>query len=143
MNADELNKIMKTYWDYYNGTYSQRVPMEKGQEEHDVADRIRHGIATAATVIDYLRGNIEGISPYGEKDPILLRALEELGVGRDGSPRMSEPNDDPAPMQTETMKRLGELGLQSLNEIQGYKYDSNNHFLILTYNRYSDTGWEK
>ena len=141
MNTDELNKIVKAYWGNYNRTYSQQISLEKDQEGHAVADRIRNGIATAATVIDYLRGNIEGISTCGEKDMILLKALEDLKVKNDGFPQPAEPNDDPNPIATEVMKRLGELGLQSLKEIQGFKFDSNNHLLVLTNNRFADTGW--
>jgi hypothetical protein len=92
-------------------------------------------VAIAATVIDYLRGDIEGLpSP-----------LSELARNNDDSSYPSPPQDNggPNPKVTETLKRLGELGLQSLNEIQGYKYDSNNHFLLLINNRYADTGWEK
>ena len=72
---------------------------------------------------------------------ILRKALEDLKVKNDGFPQPAEPNDDPNPIATEVMKRLGELGLQSLKEIQGFKFDSNNHLLVLTNNRFADTGW--
>lgn len=95
----------------------------------------RLSVAFLATIVDYLRGDIEGLpSP-----------LSELARNNADSSYPSPPRDngDPNPEVTETLKHLGELGLQSLAEVKGFKYDSNNHFLLLINNRYADTGWEK
>lgn len=90
-------------------------------------ENIRSEVAVLATMIDYLRGDIDGIKPV---------ANEQNNVPK-------QDNADPDKLATETMKRLGELGLQSLNEIKGYNFDSNGRFLLFINGRFADTGWTK
>ena len=94
----------------------------------------RMAVGIIATVIDYLRGDIEGLpSP-----------LSDLARNTADSSHPSPPdNGDPDPISTEVMKRLGSLGLQSLDEIKGYTYDDSGHFLIHIKGRMADTGWVK
>lgn len=122
MNKENINNLKKAYttnlhqlWDY------------EGEER-------RRSVAFLATVIDYLRGDIEGLpSP-----------LSDLARNPADSSHPSPPdNGDPDPISTEVMKRLGSLGLQSLDEIKGYTYDDNGHFLIHIKGRMADTGWVK
>ena len=83
-------------------------------------------VAAIATVIDYLNGDIEGIKPSPLNSPPSTPA---------------EPNTDPSPITTEALQRLGSLGLQSIDEIKGYKIDSQGHFLVFVNSRFADTGW--
>lgn len=82
-------------------------------------------IAILATIIDYLRGDIEGLKP----------------ISKDSNPIPSKDNGDPDNLATETMKRLGSLGLQSVSEIRGFRYDCHDHFLLFINGRFADTGW--
>lgn len=89
--------------------------------------------AVLVTLVDYLRGDIEGLpSP-----------LSELARNSADSSRPSSPpdNGDPNPISTEALKRLGSLGIQSLDEIKGYKYDDAGHILLLIKGRFADSGW--
>lgn len=122
MNKDNIDNLKKAYttnlgqlWDF------------EGEDR-------RRSVAFIATVIDYLRGDIEGLpSP-----------LSDLARNAADSSHPSPPdNGDPDPISTEVMKRLGSLGLQSLDEIKGYTYDDSGHFLIHIKGRMADTGWVK
>ena len=94
----------------------------------------QNNFAVLVTLVDYLRGNIEGIpSP-----------LSSLAQTNDSSPAQLPPdNTDPTPIATETVKRLGTLGVQSLNEIKGYKYDEYGNLLLLIKGRFADSGWRE
>lgn len=89
-------------------------------------------IAIAATIIDYLRGDICGLpSPLSD-------------IARNSfltPPKIPPENQDPNPLATECMKRLGELGVQSLFDVKGYKLDGCEHFLLHINGRFADTGW--
>ena len=88
-------------------------------------------IAQMATLIDFMNGDIEGVqSPLSQ-------------LAQSSSVKTPTRGGDPNKRATECMKRLGELGVQNLDEIKGYKYDSSNHFLLFVNNRFADTGWEK
>ncbi len=122
MNKENIDNLKKAYttnlgqlWDF------------EGEDR-------RRSVAFIATVIDYLRGDIEGLpSP-----------LSDLARNAADSSHPSPPdNGDPDPISTEVMKRLGSLGLQSLDEIKGYTYDDSGHFLIHIKGRMADTGWVK
>lgn len=94
----------------------------------------RTATAIVATVIDCFRGEIEGVSS----------PLSSLARETDAEPsRPQEPKDngDPNPVATETMQKLGSLGIQSLEEIKGYKYDSEGHVLLHIKGRFADSGW--
>lgn len=89
-------------------------------------------LAILVTLVDFLRGDIEGV-----KSP-----LSDLARNSADSSHQSPPdNGDPDPISTEVMKRLGSLGLQSLSELKGYKYDDEDHFLLHIKGRLADSGW--
>lgn len=122
MNIENINNLKKAFtnnlhrlWDYEG-------------------ERRRQSVAFLATIIDYLRGDIEGL-------PSPLSALARNPA--DSSHPSPPDNGDPDPISTEVMKCLGSLGLQSLDEIKGYTYDENGHFLIHIKGRMADTGWVK
>lgn len=86
-------------------------------------------VAIAATVIDCLRGDIEGVqSPLSQ-------------LAQSSSVKTPTRGGDPNKRATECMKRLGELGVQSLFDIKGYKLDGSEHFLLHINGRFADTGW--
>lgn len=89
-------------------------------------------VATIATIVDLLRGDIKGVqSP-----------LANLAQHHNTSPYSSEAEDeDPNPIATEVVKRLGSLGMQSLTELKGYKLDDSNRVLLYINGRYADSGW--
>lgn len=120
MNKENIDNLKKAYttnlgqlWDF------------EGEDR-------RRSVAFIATVIDYLRGDIEGLpSP-----------LSDLARNTADSSHPSPPdNGDPDPISTEVMKLLGSLGLQSLSELKGYKYDDEDHFLLHIKGRLADSGW--
>ena len=126
MTSEEMKSIVKAYWGNYNR-------IDPGKIVSDMVERLRHGMAIAATVIDYLRGNIDGL-------PSPLTALASHDASS-SHPSVPEDNGDPDSLATEVMKKLGSLGLQSLTELKGYKIDDNNHILLHLNGRMADTGW--
>lgn len=90
-------------------------------------------VAIVATLVDYLRGNIEGLP-----SPITALASQAASSSQPSAPA---DNGDPDSLATEVMKKLGSLGLQSLTELKGYKIDDNNHILLHINGRMADTGW--
>ena len=130
MTNEELKLLGKAFENNRSNAVDVLYDLDSAEEKFH-----RQNIfAVLVTLVDYLRGDIKGLpSP-----------LSELARNNDDSSYPSPPQDngDPNSLATEVMKKLGSLGLQSLNEIQGYKYDSGNHFLLLINNRYADTGWE-
>ena len=96
-------------------------------------------VATIATVIDYLRGEIDGVE---------TRLSDTMGSERPPSspfatPPPADSSEEPFPYLKETLETLGSLGLQSLDEIKGYKYDSSGNYLISANGRFADTGWDR
>ncbi len=85
-------------------------------------------IAQIATIIDFLNGDIEGLEP-----PTMSTSMANGKTPVRGC--------DPQPLATECMKRLGELGVQSLFDVKGYKLDGCGHFLLHINGRFADTGW--
>lgn len=91
------------------------------------------GAAAIATIVDLLRGDVEGVqSP-----------LSNLAINPNPDTAVSQPVDeDPNPITTETLYRLGALGMQSLSELKGYKVDGSKRILLFINGRYADSGWE-
>ena len=89
-------------------------------------------IAQMATLIDFMNGDIEGI-----QSPLSDIARNSFPT----PPQIPPGNQDPNPLATACMKRLGELGVQSLFDIKGYKLDGCEHFLLHINGRFADTGW--
>ena len=96
----------------------------------------QYTLAVVATLVDYLRGNIDGLpSPLSD----LARSTSDSSHPNPQNPPAD--NGDPNPLATEVMKKLGSLGLQSLSELKGYKYDADNHVLLHINGRLADSGW--
>ena len=89
---------------------------------------LNSGIAAVATAIDYLRGDIQGLAP---RTPVAVHPTKD-----------PEATADPDPLGTEAMKTLGSLGVQSLSELTGYKYDNRGHILLHINGRCADSGWK-
>ena len=100
----------------------------KGNLDRTPDTEHKEAIAAVATAIDYLQENIIGLA---EKDK---------GAFHPASPSPN-PNEDPNPIATETMRKLGSLGMQRLDELKGYKYDDNGHILLHIKGRFANTGW--
>ena len=121
MEHEELKNVLETY----KGNNLKAI-CGLHMHENDA-----HTVAIISTVIDCLRGDIEGVqSPLSQ-------------LAQSSSVKTPTRGGDPNKRATECMKRLGELGVQNLDEIKGYKYDSSNHVLLFVNNRFADTGWEK
>ena len=89
-------------------------------------------VATIATIVDILRGDIKGVQSH----------LANLAQHHNPVPDSSQAEDeDPNPIATEVVKRLGALGMQSLTELKGYKLDDSNRVLLFINGRYADSGW--
>lgn len=89
-------------------------------------------VAAIATIVDLLRGDIKGVqSP-----------LSNLALNFNPDTASSQTVDeDPNPIATEVVKRLGALGMQSLSELKGYKLDDSKRILLFINGRYADSGW--
>ena len=95
-------------------------------------------LAILVTLVDFLRGDIEGVqSPLSD----LARNQPTTPNQPTTLPKPPPENQDPNPLATECMKRIGELGVQSLFDIKGYKLDGCGHFLLHINGRFADTGW--
>lgn len=89
-------------------------------------------VATIATIVDILRGDIKGVqSPLANRD---------LNTNQDNGSSQTD-DEDPNPIATEVVKRLGALGMQTLTELKGYKLDESNRILLFINGRYADSGW--
>ena len=125
MNKEEIEKLKVAF---------RRNSDEDAYDWEDQTYRLkRMAVGIISTIIDYLRGDIEGLpSP-----------LSELARNNADSSFPSPPQDngDPNPEVTETMKHLGSLGIQSLKELTGYKYDDAGHILLRIKGRFADSGW--
>lgn len=89
-------------------------------------------VAAIATIVDFLRGDIKGV----------LSPLENIDSNHKPYTGSSQTDDeDPNPIATEVVKRLGDLGMQSLTELKGYKLDESNRILLFINGRYADSGW--
>jgi len=114
MKQQELDILIEAFKSNLHRTFIEGVPQ-------------KIGVAAVATAIDYLRGDIKGLAPTAQealhptKDPKAL--------------------SDPDPLGTEAMKTLGSLGVQSLNELTGYKFDNRGHILLQVNGRCADSGW--
>ena len=94
-------------------------------------------LAILVTLVDFLRGDIKGVqSPLSD-----LARNQPTTSNQPTTPQIPRGHQDPNPIATECMKRLGELGLQSLYDIKGYKLDGCGHFLLHINGRFADTGW--
>lgn len=91
----------------------------------------RH-VAAIATIVDLLRGDVKGV-----RSP-----LSTLSLNSSPDTASSQPVDeDPNPVATEVVKRLGALGMQSLSELKGYRLDDSKRILLFINGRYADSGW--
>ena len=115
MTQQELDILIEAFKANLHRTFIEGVPQ-------------KIGVAAVATAIDYLRGDIQGLAP---------RTPEALHPTKD-----PEATSDPDPLGTEAMKTLGSLGVQSLSELTGYKYDNRGHILLHINGRCADSGWK-
>lgn len=124
MTQENINNLEKAYNNNLASLYTWG---------DDFGRERRLSVAFLATIVDYLRGDIKGLpSP-----------LSELARNNADSSHPSPPEDngDPNPEDTETLKHLGSLGIQSLEELTGYKYDDAGHILLRIKGRFADSGW--
>lgn len=124
MTQENINNLEKAYNNNLASLYTWG---------DDFGRERRLSVAFLATIVDYLRGDIKGLpSPLSE----LARNNSDSSY-----PSPPEDNGDPSPLSTEVMKCLGSLGLQSLKELKGYKYDDKSHILLHVNGRLADSGW--
>ena len=130
MTNEEIELLGKAFEDNRSNAFGVLYdPLDSAE----VRFHRQYNFAVLVTLVDYLRGDIEGLpSP-----------LFELARNNADSSCPSPPQDngDPNPDATETMRQLGFLGIQSLDEIKGYKYDEAGHVLLLIKGRFADSGW--
>lgn len=116
MTQQELDILIKAFKANVHRTFINGVPTDVGI-----------CVSAVATAIDYLRGDIKGMAPTAQK---ALHPTED-----------PEALSDPEPLATEAMKTLGSLGVQSLSELTGYKFDNRGHILLQINGRCADSGW--
>ncbi|MBO6031735.1 MAG: hypothetical protein J6Q22_09700 [Prevotella sp.] len=130
MTNEELKLLGKAFEDNRSNAFHV---LYDPLDSTEVRFHRQNHFAVLVTLVDFLRGDIEGLpSP-----------LSELARNPDDSSRPAPPpdNGDPSPLSTETMKRLGSLGIQSLSEVKGYKIDDSNKVLLFVNGRFADSGW--
>ena len=96
-------------------------------------------IAVMATVIDTIRKDLEGLAEIVKPPEVLKHNL--ANHPEKNLPPVPPDNSDPNPTATEVCKRLGALGLTSLDELKGYRIDKRNHVLLQIKGRMADSGW--
>lgn len=126
MTQENINNLEKAYNNNLASLYTWG---------DDFGRERRLSVAFLATIVDYLSGNIDGL-----QSPLSDIARNDAASSRPPSPK---DNGDPNPIGTEVMRRIGELGVQSLSEIKGYKYGDSGNLLLLIKGRFADTGWKR
>ncbi len=130
MTNEELELLGKAFEDNRSNAFHVLYDQLDSTE---VRFHKQNNFAILVTLVDYLRGAIKGLpSPLSE----LARNNSDSSC-----PPPPEDNGDPTPEVTETLKHLGSLGIQSLEEITGYKYDDAGHILLRIKGRFADSGW--
>ena len=134
MKKDEMKILNKAWKENFSRAWAITYnPVDSADEKLHK----QYTLAVVATLVDYLRGDIEGLpsplsdlarNPSDPSDPIRKR-------------QPPADNGDPNPIGTEVMRQLGSLGVQNLKEIKGWKLDTQKHFLLYINNRFADTGW--
>ena len=113
MTKEEIDLITKAFHQNYNLASSRHV-------------------AAIATIVDLLRGDVKGV-----RSPLSNTVLNSSPDTASSQPV----DEDPNPVATEVVKRLGALGMQSLTELKGYKLDESHRVLLFINGRYADSGW--
>jgi len=130
MTNEELELLGKAFEDNRSNAFDVLYdPLDSAE----VRFHRQNNFAVLVTLVDYLRGDIKGLpSPLSE----LARNNADSSY-----PSPPEDNGDPNREDTETLKHLGSLGIQSLEELTGYKYDEAGHILLRIKGRFADSGW--
>lgn len=125
-----LNKALEeNFTDAWDITYN---PVDSADEKLHK----QYTLAVVATLVDYLRGNIEGITP-----PIANPMQANHPDASLPTPPEPPDNGDPDALATSVCKTLGSLGLSNLADLKGYRVDENNHILLYINGRMADSGW--
>ena len=129
MTNKELKLLGKAFENNRSNAFDVLYDLDSAEESFHK----QNTLAVLVTLVDFLRGDIKGLSS----------PLSELARNNDDSSYPSPPQDngDPNPEVTETLKHLGSLGIQSLEELTGYKYDDAGHILLRIKGRFADSGW--
>ena len=132
MTKEELELLGKAFEDNRSNAFHV---LYDPLDSTEVRFHRQNHFAVLVTLVDYLRGDIEGLpSP-----------LSELARNTDDSfcPSPPKDNGDPNPIATEVLKRLGSLGMKALYELKGYKYNVDGRILLLIKGRFADSGWRE
>ena len=112
MDTKEIQVIVNTYHQNLNNV------LECSRPTHSLEDAARY--AMMATIVDVLR---EGQSHPEQSDEVMLAG------------RMQE-------VELEALKKLGALGLQDIQGLQGYRV-ADGKVLLKMNGRLADTGWDE
>lgn len=128
METKELNTISSMY----------HKNMGNQSTECSATPTDSQNIAICATIIEFLKPQIEGIVKS-----IAAELVQSVAFRPTKTPPPPEDNSDPEPLATSVCKTLGSLGLQSLEDLKGFQYDAQDHILLHVKGRMADSGWLK